>query len=146
MSHSGFCAFCRSPKTYFKRRRLGFLNILGALAGAMAFNYLFRHQIDPIVGVIFIANLFVIETAIQIRWRMSLICHECGFDPVIYKRNPELACQMVKNKMDIRKADSIKTTFYPLMLPKRTEAKSSKRLVAPIPAKGVRSNNEITAL
>lgn len=146
MSHSGFCAFCRSPKTYFKRRRLGILNILAALAGAMAFNYLFRHQIDPIVGVIFIGNLFVIETAIQIRWRMSLICHECGFDPVIYKRNPELACQMVKNKIDIRKSDTIKTTFYPLMLPKRKESKPSKHLAPTAPRVISQANSEITAL
>lgn len=146
MSHSGFCAFCRSSKTYFKRKRLGILNILAALAGAMAFNYLFRHQIDPIVGVIFIGNLFVIETAIQIRWRMSLICHECGFDPVIYKRNPELACQMVKDKIDIRKSDTIKTTFYPLMLPKRKLAKPSKQLAPTVSAPVPRLKSEITAL
>lgn len=125
MSHSGFCAFCRSSKVYFKRKRLGILNILGALMGALALNYLFRHQIDPIVFVIFVVNLFVIELAIQIRWRMSLICHECGFDPVIYKRNPELACQMVKTKMNQRKADPIKSVFFPLMLPKRKEIKTS---------------------
>lgn len=125
MSHSGFCAFCRSPKVYFKRKRLGLLNILGAFVGAMALNYLFRYQIDPIVFVIFVANMFAIELAIKIRWRMSLICHECGFDPVIYKRNPEVACQMVKAKMDERKADPIKTIFFPLALPKRREAKTA---------------------
>lgn len=112
---------------YFKRKRLGILNILGAFTGAMAFNYIFRHQIDPIVFVIFVANLFIIELALQIRWRMSLICHECGFDPVIYKRNPELACRIVKSKIDLRKADPIKTTFYPLMLPKRKKAKAASR-------------------
>ncbi|OYZ11248.1 MAG: hypothetical protein B7Y39_19705 [Bdellovibrio sp. 28-41-41] len=140
MSHSGFCAFCRSPKTYFKRRRLGILNILAALASAMAFNYLFRHQIEPIVGVIFVGNLFLIETAIQIRWRMSLICHECGFDPVIYKRNPELAC------IDIRKSDTIKTTFYPLMLPKRKQTKPSKHLAPTVSPVNAQTSSEITAL
>lgn len=126
MSHSGYCAFCRSPKVYFKRKRLGFLNILGAFVGAMALNYIFRHQIDPIVFVIFVANMFAIELAIKIRWRMSLICHECGFDPVIYKRNPAVACQMVKAKMDERKADPIKTIFFPLALPKRKEIKGAE--------------------
>tara|TARA_B110001454_G_C12723278_1_gene436215 strand:- start:13179 stop:13619 length:441 start_codon:yes stop_codon:yes gene_type:complete len=146
MSHSGFCAFCRSPKTYFKRKRLGVLNVFGALVGAMAFNYLFRHQLDPIVFVIFIANLFVIEMAIQIRWRMSLICHECGFDPVVYKRNPELACQMVKAKIDLRKADPIKATFYPLALPKRKQVKPPAHLANASVSVSTRPNSEISAL
>lgn len=131
MSHSGFCAFCRSPKVYFKRKRLGLLNIFGALVGAMALNFIFRHQVDPIVFVIFIANLFVIELALQVRWRMSLICHECGFDPVIYKRNPAAACEMVKAKMDLRKTNAIKTTFFPLELPKRRETEAESRMRAP---------------
>lgn len=142
MSHSGFCAFCRSPKVYFKRKRLGILNVFGAFVGAMALNYLFRHQIDPIVFVIFVSNLFVIELAIKIRWRMSLICHECGFDPVIYKRNPELACQMVKEKMDERKADPIKTVFFPLQLPKRKEMKGSESGIKKVS----RATEELSAL
>lgn len=125
MGHGGFCAFCRSPKVYFKRRRLGPVNICVALICAAAINMIFTSSIDFRVFVIFIANLFVIEFALQIRWRLSLICHECGFDPVIYKRNPELACQMVKAKTDLRKMDPIKTLFFPLTIPKRKELKKT---------------------
>lgn len=125
MGHGGFCAFCRSPKTYFKRRRLGFLNMTVAFICALAINFIFTQSIDFRVFVIFIANLFVIEMAIQIRWRMSLICHECGFDPIIYKRNPELACQMVKLKTDVRKLNPVKTLFFPLLIPKRKEFKKT---------------------
>lgn len=123
MSHGGFCAFCRSPKTYFKRRRLGLANIFGALLSAAAINYIFTHGVDSRVLVIFIANLFVLEFALKIRWRMSLICKECGFDPVIYKRSPETACQMVKDKTELRRADPIKNLFFPLTIPKRREPK-----------------------
>lgn len=123
MSHSGYCAFCRSPKVYFKRKRLGLLNTAGACVGALALNYVFSRQIEPIAFVIFVVNLFAIELALQIRWRMSLICHECGFDPVIYKRSPEAACQMVKEKIEQRKTNPIKTIFFPLSLPKRREIK-----------------------
>lgn len=123
MSQNGFCAFCRSPKSFFKRKRLGILNILGSVVVALALNYLFTRQIDPIVFVIIVVNLFAVELILQVRWRMSLICHECGFDPIIYKRNPEVACQMVKNKMEKRKENTIKTIFYPLILPKRKETK-----------------------
>ena len=126
MSQNGFCAFCRSPKVFFKRKRLGVLNILAAVAISLAINYIFSHQVEPVVFVIFIATLFVNELILQVRWRMSLICHECGFDPVIYKRNPELACQMVKTRIEKRKEDPIKSTFFPLLLPKRKESKLEK--------------------
>jgi hypothetical protein len=126
MGHSGFCAFCRSPKVYFKRKRLGIVNIATAVITALAINYIFTHQIDPYVFVIFVVNLFVIELILGIRWRMSLICHECGFDPIIYKRNPEVACQMVKAKMDQRKTDPIKTIFFPLDIATRIEPKKNK--------------------
>ncbi len=121
MGHKGFCAFCRSPKTYFKKRRLGIINMLVAFICAAAINYIFTHDIDFRVGVIFIANLFVIELALKIRWRMSVICHECGFDPVIYKRNPELMSKMVKAKTDTRRLDPVKSLFFPLTIPKRVE-------------------------
>ncbi len=125
MGHGGFCAFCRSPKTYFKRRRLGFINFLVAMICAAAINFIFTDGIDFRVFIILIANLFVIEFALKIRWRMSLICHECGFDPIIYKRNPELACQMVKTKTDTRREDPIKNLFFPLLIPKRKELKKA---------------------
>lgn len=125
MGHKGFCAFCRSPKTYFKRKRIGVVNITVAFICAAAINYIFTHSIDFRVLVIFIAMLFIFELALQVRWRMSLICHECGFDPVIYKRNPELMSQMVKTKTDTRKLDPVKSLFFPLSIPKRVEPRKN---------------------
>ncbi len=128
MSNKGYCAFCRSPKVYFGRKRLGILNVGAAFIGALALNYIFSHTVEPITFVIFVANMFVIELALQVRWRMSLICHECGFDPVIYKRNPDVACQMVKAKIEQRKGDHIKTIFFPLSIPSRKELKDEVNL------------------
>ncbi|MBL7543575.1 MAG: hypothetical protein JNL11_07140 [Bdellovibrionaceae bacterium] len=101
------------------------MNVLVAAILALAINYIFSLRIEPVACVIFVVNLFAIELMLRLRWRMALICHECGFDPVIYRRNPALACQMVKQKMELRNADTVKSLFFPLNLPKRKELKKT---------------------
>ncbi|MCB9026839.1 MAG: hypothetical protein H6625_11010 [Bdellovibrionaceae bacterium] len=58
---------------------------------------------EPVVLVFFVIYLAIAEVFIQIRWRLSVVCPHCSFDPVIYIKNPELACQKVKNRLDLRK-------------------------------------------
>lgn len=36
------------------------------------------------------------EIFVHLRWRLSVLCMECGFDPLVYLRNPELAAKKVK--------------------------------------------------
>lgn len=33
---------------------------------------------------------------IYLRWRMTIVCRMCGFDPVLYKQSPEKAKERVK--------------------------------------------------
>ena len=58
--------------------------------------------IRPFPRISFICGLLIFcmfiagaEVFVYMRWRMKLICHLCGFDPVLYKKSPELAAKRV---------------------------------------------------
>ncbi len=57
----------------------------------------FWQSFDGRVFLLFALNLTVAEAFVQIRWRLSLSCHHCGFDPVLYVQSPEKAAQKVKD-------------------------------------------------
>ncbi len=73
------------------------------------------------------------EAFIKIRWRVHMPCKSCGFDPVIYVKNPQKAAQLVTEYMDRRSQDLTALLRRPLNLPKRArpaEDKSQKKNVS----------------
>ena len=42
---------------------------------------------------------------VRVRWRNSVKCPHCGFDPIVYKSNPEKAAQITKAFLEKRKRD-----------------------------------------
>lgn len=50
--------------------------------------------------------LGVMEIFIQFRWRLSLPCQKCGFDPLIYIKSPQQAADRVRFKFERRLEDS----------------------------------------
>lgn len=54
---------------------------------------------------LFFVLCFWLELFTRYRWRQSLKCKTCGFDPVIYKLNPEDAAKIVKSYLEKRKED-----------------------------------------
>ena len=55
---------------------------------------------DARVTVIFVIFIAVAEVFVRTRWRMSLPCPHCGFDPLLYKTNRPEAVKRVKAKLD----------------------------------------------
>lgn len=51
---------------------------------------------DPRVIIFFIVGLSLAELFVQLRWRLSLTCPHCGFDPMLYLRKPDAAAEKVK--------------------------------------------------
>lgn len=119
MKTRGFCAFCKSPKWYYAHKHLKWTHTFFSLLLALCFNYVATFEFGPSFLFIFGMNLIVAEMILQIRWRMSVICQKCGFDPVLYVKDQNLACNKVKQKLDERKKDEIKNVFFPLKLPFR---------------------------
>lgn len=67
---------------------------------ASAVNYLIFQRVNE--TAIGITALFAIAFEIfkQLSWRASIICRQCGFDPILYRRNPELARSSVKTFLE----------------------------------------------
>lgn len=59
--------------------------------------------IDARVLVLFVFCLAIAELFIQIRWRLTLACPFCGFDPVLYIKDPQQAAAKVRVKLELAK-------------------------------------------
>ncbi len=68
----------------------------------------------------------IAEAFIKIRWRVHMVCKSCGFDPVIYVKNPQKAAQLVTEYMDRRSQDPTALLRRPLNLPKRARPAEEK--------------------
>lgn len=112
-----YCAFCRSPKKIYAQKRIGGFEVLacGLIAGALS--VLVWGSPDPRGVVIWVMALLFSEAFLQSRWRMSVICTACGFDPVLYKKSPEQASANVKAKLELRRTDPRYLLSKPLQVP-----------------------------
>jgi hypothetical protein len=72
---------------------------------------------DPRVVAVFLFLIAVSEFSLQIRWRLSVPCRHCGFDPVLYTKNTEAAAQLVKDHLIKRRQDPNKLLSRALKLP-----------------------------
>jgi hypothetical protein len=82
-------------------------------------------EFDPRALLIFIFFLAVAETFVQIRWRLNIVCRECGFDPVLYLRDSDKAADKVREQLARRKQDPTALLRTPLHLPPRPSAPST---------------------
>ncbi len=121
---NGFCAFCKSPRWFYKRRSLGAFHIIMSLIASAIISIYAFGNLDPKLTLFFVVGLCISEVFTQIRWRMSLVCKQCGFDPVIYKRDTVLAAKMVKKHLEQRQNTAsllLKPLHLPTLSPERAE-------------------------
>lgn len=119
MKENGYCAFCKSPKKFYSKSSRVFFHIVLALFLGVAFNYLWTLELDPRALFFSVIILFLLEMYQKFRWRLSVICHKCGFDPVLYIKDPSLACEKVKVRLEERQKNPLKNLFNPIKLPFR---------------------------
>lgn len=79
--------------------------------------YVIWEDFNPKAGVFFVFFLIMSEIFVQTRWRLSVICQSCGFDPVLYLKNRELSAQKVKAFIEERNAKPENILKSPLRLP-----------------------------
>ncbi len=53
-------------------------------------------RLDPKALVFFCLFVMMSEFFVFVRWRRSVVCHMCGFDPIIYKSSPARASLRVQ--------------------------------------------------
>lgn len=135
--HNCFCAFCKSRRRIYRKKSISFMNTIASTLAAMVLMFAIWQQYDPRVMIVFVVCLAISEVFVKIRWRLSVVCRQCGFDPVLYVKQPELALEKVKAQLDLRKQDPKYLLAKPLNLPaipaekaKALETKGKGRLVS----------------
>jgi hypothetical protein len=113
-----YCAFCSHPHWVYHPQHISikhiFYSVLLAVFFMLAFSdgaFYWKWILLSPVFLLF-AELFV-----HLRWRMSLICHECGFDPLIYKTHPAKAAEKVRVTLERRSKDPRAYLKPPLKIP-----------------------------
>lgn len=76
-------------------------------------------EFDPQVFLIFVGFIAVSETFVQLRWRISMTCQHCGFDPILYLKDVGAAVAKVQARLDQRKSDPAALLMRQLNLPTR---------------------------
>lgn len=74
--------------------------------------------------MVFAVFLALTEVFIQLRWRMSVPCRQCGFDPVLYIKDQERAVEKVTLHLKSRKENPNNLLAKPLNLPSISREKS----------------------
>ncbi|MGZ3723791.1 MAG: hypothetical protein ACXVA9_12700 [Bdellovibrionales bacterium] len=77
------------------KKHIGLTNVLCAIAFSVASTYAAFAEPDPRGLMIFCIFIIGAEIFVYMRWRMSIICSMCGFDPIVYKRSPSKASARV---------------------------------------------------
>ncbi len=91
-----FCAFCKADRKVYVKKHVDLTNVVAAVLLAMIVGQAYWGEPDPRALMLFCLTIVGSEILIYMRWRSSLICSLCGFDPVVYKRSPQDAARMVR--------------------------------------------------
>jgi hypothetical protein len=112
-----YCAFCRSPRLVYKKRHVSILDMVYTALAALLLSLIVWQDLDPRLSVFFALFLGLSEVFILLRWRFSVSCPHCGFDPVLYKRSPERAASQVNVHMAARRQSPMSAFTPPPRLP-----------------------------
>ena len=126
MSHriECFCAFCKNKRTVYRKKSIGPVAILGAFLCSMVMMILIFKEFDPRFMIFFVILLAISEIFVQLRWRLTIVCRHCNFDPVLYLKDTEKAVAKVREKLDSRKNDPDAIFARPLQLPTISKQKA----------------------
>ena len=100
-----YCAFCRSPKYVYSKTSLSLWTFCLVFLASSLCSFGIRKQFDEYVFGLFFLILVMVELSVKVRYRMSLRCKECGFDPLLYKKSSSLAVERVKERLAARSTD-----------------------------------------
>jgi hypothetical protein len=120
---SCYCAFCKVERKVYTNKHLSLFGVIGLVfLGIVITNTVFNN-LDP-RGLFFVGIFLIIgELFSQTKWRTAMICRNCGFDPVVYVRNPEQAGLKIKAFLERRKDSPDFLLKPPVILPVKKELK-----------------------
>lgn len=92
----GYCAFCKVERSYNHKKHLSFLDVIAAIIVGPVFASALWAPLDPRAVVLSVLFISVGEIFVYLRWRLSMVCRCCGFDPVLYNVSPSRAREKVR--------------------------------------------------
>ncbi|MBX2989250.1 MAG: hypothetical protein KF802_15285 [Bdellovibrionaceae bacterium] len=134
--HNTYCAFCKSPRRVPRKRNIGVINIIASALTAAVISIVLWEGFDPRGFVVFVIALAFAETFLQLRWRLSIVCRACGFDPALYVKQPHLAAAKVKEHLERRRRDPAALMGKRLNLPTITPERAEQLKALPADGKG----------
>ncbi|MCB0390978.1 MAG: hypothetical protein KDD58_06800 [Bdellovibrionales bacterium] len=102
ISEKVFCAFCKLPRHFYNKKHIDWTNVALSSFCSVVLMFAIWQGFDARIMILFVMCLMVAESFVQIRWRLSVVCPHCNFDPVTYIKDPHLACEKVKKKLESR--------------------------------------------
>ncbi len=107
VSQKTFCAFCSLPVKVYGKQHVAIAELGVFSFVSIVFTFLVWGEFHFVGLMVFALLVTTAELIHRMRWRGSVKCKGCGFDPVIYKTNPEQAAQLVKIQLAARKQDPL---------------------------------------
>lgn len=124
-----FCAFCKAERKVYVKKHVDLTNVVGAILLSTIVGQAYWGAPDPRALVLFCMTILLSEVFVYLRWRQSVICSLCGFDPVVYKRSPERAAKLVRDFYRERQENpDFYLTRSPLLERKRRELARERKL------------------
>lgn len=116
---SCYCAFCKVERKVYADKHLTLVSVLGLVLLGIVMTYAIFRSLD-VRGLGIVGSLLIVgEIFAQTKWRTSMICRNCAFDPVVYVRNPEQAGLKIKAFLDRRAESPEHLLRPPVVLPKK---------------------------
>jgi len=100
-----YCAFCKTKRHIYPKKHASTINLISVMAFAFCLSTGLWTWWDPRAIVIFAVALVFTEVFTYLRWRFSVVCRFCGFDPVLYRKDPHLASARVRKFYEKRTQD-----------------------------------------
>lgn len=107
MVHKAFCSFCTLPLKIYGKQHVVLKELAVFSFVSVVFTFLVWGEFHFAGLLVFAVLTTTAELIHRMRWRASVKCKACGFDPVIYKNNPEQAAALVKTQLAARKVDPL---------------------------------------
>ncbi len=99
------CAVCGHSHSIYTKKHINVIDAfwLSGLSAIISFQLSGEVMWSSIL--LSIGLCFAVEITVYLRYRLTLICRNCGFDPVLYKRDASLAQIAVTDYIKMRDQD-----------------------------------------
>jgi hypothetical protein len=128
MKKDCYCAFCKTPRSVYTEKSIRSRHVFWSFLLSSAVSFFIWRTWNPKSLLFFVVAVMMAEIFVKVRWRLYMVCKSCGFDPVVYVKNPQKAAELVQNYMDQRAQDPIALLRRPLNLAKRPKPPEKKNV------------------